>query len=114
MRISIQRITILPLSFLFVFIIIIGSSSARCEIKKSKYGDEYALHRETDVLKLLSVLESRIGNQKLLEETKKKLFTLRESQFLLIISLSEQMTKEGNKPGDDLAFLLITALIILS
>ena len=112
MKRSTQIIVMLLLSFLFIFMI--GSPSAKCEIKRSNAGDDYTMHRETDVLKLLSVLESRIGDQKLLEEAKKKLFALRESQFLLVTSLSEQMTKQGNKPGDDLAFLLITALIILS
>ena len=84
------------------------------EIKKSKAIDEYATYRETDVMKILSVLEKKIGDQKSLERAKEKLFALRNSQFLMIASLSEQIAREGDKPGVDIAFLLITALIILS
>jgi len=85
------------------------------EIKKAKAViEEYATYRETDVMKILSVLEKKIGDQKSLERAKEKLFALRNSQFLMIASLSEQIAREGDKPGVDIAFLLITALIILS
>ncbi len=72
------------------------------------------MHRETDVMKILSVLEKKVGDQKLLEKAKEKLSTLKEPEFSLISSLSEQIVKEGDRPGVDIAFLLITALIILS
>jgi hypothetical protein len=59
-------------------------------------------------------IRKKIGDQKSLERAKEKLFALRDSQFYLIASLSEQIAREGDKPGVDIAFLLITALIILS
>ncbi len=107
-----QKKVILLLSFIFV--LVIWSPAARCEIKKSKAGDEYAMLREADVIKILSVLEKKIGDQKSLEKAKEKLFTLKDPQFFLVTSLSEQIAREGDKPGVDFAFLLITVLIILS
>lgn len=84
------------------------------ELRQSQIKEEDRIHREADVQKILCVLEKRIGDQKLLEKTKGKLVTLERSELDLITSLSEQMTKEGERPGVDLAFLLITALIILA
>ena len=107
-----QKKVILPLSFLFV--VMIWSPAARCEINKSKANDEYAMLRETEVMKILLVLEKKIQDQKSLEKVKEKLFTLKDSQFFLVASLSEQIVREKDKPGVDIAFLLITALIILS
>jgi len=112
MKRFIQKKVLLPLSFLFI--LMIWSPTARCEIKKSKADEESAMHRGTDVIKVLWVLEKKIGNQKSLEKAKEKLFTLKDSEFFLVTSLSEQIEKEGDKPGVDIAFLLITALIILS
>ncbi|HSB03855.1 MAG TPA: hypothetical protein VLK23_01580 [Thermodesulfobacteriota bacterium] len=102
------------LFFSFLSILMIWSPAAWGEIKRSKSGDEYARHRETDVTKILSVLEKKIGDQKSLERAKEKLFALKDSELFLIASLSEQIAREGNKPAVDIAFLLITALIILS
>ncbi len=104
------------MSLLFL-LLIWNPTIAIGEIKKSKaiaIIEEYATYRETDVIKILSVLEKKIGDQKSLEKAKEKLFALRDSQFYLIASLSEQIAREGDKPGVDIAFLLITALIILS
>jgi hypothetical protein len=88
---------------------------AKGEMKESKIGDEHhETHRETDVMKILAVLEMKIQDQKLLDKAKVKLFTLKDSEFYLITSLSEQIVKEGETPGVDIAFLLVTVLIILS
>ncbi len=84
------------------------------EIRQSNIGGEHQLHRETEVMKILSVLEKRIGDQKLLEKAKGKLITLKNPEFDLITSLSGQINKDGERPGVEIAFLLITALIILS
>jgi hypothetical protein len=88
---------------------------AKGEMKESKIGNEHhEMHRETDIMKILAVLEMKIQDQKLLDKAKVKLFTLKDSEFDLITSLSEQIVKEGETPGVDIAFLLVTVLIILS
>ncbi|OGP93161.1 MAG: hypothetical protein A2156_08385 [Deltaproteobacteria bacterium RBG_16_48_10] len=94
MKRSGKKIVIGLFSLLFL-LFIWNPTIALGEIKKSKASDEYAMHRETDVVKILSVLERKIGDQKSLEKAKEKLFTLKDSQLFLITSLSEQIAKEG-------------------
>ena len=92
-----------------------GQAIAEGEMKKPEIGLEYdEMHRETDVIKILAVLEKKIQDQNLLEKAKVKLFSLKDLEFDLITSLSKQIAKEGETPGVDIAFLLITVLIILS
>jgi len=76
--------------------------------------DQSSLHRRADVIKILSVLENRAEDKKILEKAKDKLFNLSDRQFSLVASLSERIAKEGNKVGTEMAFLLITVLITLS
>lgn len=76
--------------------------------------DPYEFHREVDRLKILFVLENKMGNKKLLEKAKDKLVTLDDRQTRLISSLSDRIAQEGNTMGADIAFLLMTALIIFS
>ncbi len=73
----------------------------------------YARSFSTDVSKILWALENRIEDEKLLERAMDKLWTLDHRQIRLIASLSDRVADEGNRPGSDIAFLLMTALIAL-
>ena len=77
-------------------------------------GSSSVVHRDVDRLKILSVLENKMGSQKSLERVKIKLFKLSDERTRLIASLSELVANEGNRAGADVAFLLLTALIVLS
>ena len=111
---SVRSILVWPLSVLFI-LFIWNPMIATGEIEKFKAGDEsHERLREPEVMKILSVLERKLADQKLLQKAKDKLLTLKDSELALITSLSEQVAKEGERPGVDIAFLLITALIILS
>ena len=68
---------------------------------------------EKDQLKILSLLKQKTGDQQLLEKAREKLLSLDEKQTRLITSLSERI-KDGQTAGDDVAYLLIAVLIILS
>ena len=70
--------------------------------------------RNADRLKILSVLENRMGSQKSFEKVKDKLSNLSDGKTRLIASLSDLVVNEGNRAGADIAFLLLTALIVLS
>jgi hypothetical protein len=114
MKRSIKRLLTGLLSLFFIFFFW-NPMAAMGEIREPRMGVEYhEVRRRDDVMKILSVLKERVGDQESLERAKGKLFTLKDSEFNLINSLSEQITKEGERPGVDIAFLLITALIILS
>jgi hypothetical protein len=112
MKPSIKKIMWL-LVFLFI-LFIWNPATAKGGIMKSKADNENMIQRETEVKTILWVLEMKIGDQRLLEKAKEKLFTLRDSQFLLISSLSDQIVRGEDKSASDIAFLLIAALIILS
>lgn len=110
---STQLILIWFIPLLFIFSL--WNPTVQAETRKSNADEEYrGMHRETDLTKILFVLEKKVDDQKMLERAREKLFTLQEPQFSLIASLSEQIVKEGNQPGVDIAFLLITVLIVLS
>jgi hypothetical protein len=100
--------------FLLLFTTFWGST-ALAETKKLNSGDHYhGVNRERDVLNILSVLERKVEDQRLLDRVRVKLSGLQESQFSLILSLSKQILKEGDQAGADIAFLLLTSLIVLS
>jgi 4-hydroxybenzoate polyprenyltransferase len=65
-------------------------------------------------LKILSVLEDRMGDEKILEKTKDKLLTLNDKKVRLISSLCERISDGERTAGADIAFSLVTALIVLS
>lgn len=111
MKRPIQSILIFFVCLLFL----LWNPTAQAETKKLSVDEaKQQMHRETDVMKIVSVLEMKVEDQKLLEKAKGKISTLREPEFSLITSLSEQIVKEEGRPGVDIAFLLLIALIILS
>ena len=106
-------ISICFLSLLFAFSL--WNPAVQAETRSSNADGEYrGMHREADMTKILSLLEKKVDDQKMLERAREKLFTLKEPQFSLIASLSEQIVKEEGQPGVDIAFLLITILMVLS
>ncbi len=78
--------------------------------------------RRTSMFKILSALEDKMEVQnlpeeeksKLLGKAKNKLFVLDDSQIELLVSLSDRITTDRHSPAGDVAFLLVTALIVLS
>lgn len=68
-----------------------------------------------DMIKILAALETRVGDrQRLLEKTEEKLARLSEKDLRLIASLCERIPADGHSAESDIAFLLATALVILS
>jgi hypothetical protein len=63
---------------------------------------------------VLSVLEKRVGDQRLLGKIRDKLPTLSEDRLRMIASLSERVAVDDHSAKTDIAFLLLTALIIFS
>jgi hypothetical protein len=113
MKKSMHPIYICFLSLLFIFSL--WNPAVQAETRKLNADEEYrGMHRKTDMTRILSVLEKKVADQKMLERAREKLFALQEPQFSLIASLSKQTVKEGDQPGVDIAFLLITILIVLS
>ncbi len=68
----------------------------------------------SDRAKIISVLESRIGNHRLPEQAREKLATMHEGELRLVATLCDRIATTNDRAGTDLALLLATALIVLS
>ena len=90
-----------------------GASFAAVNTIESDPGQSAISSRASNVLKIISVLDHRMTDQPLLEKAKEKVFTLSDRHTRLIASLSDQVVKERNSTTGDIAFLLLTALIVL-
>ena len=74
----------------------------------------YKTEREEDQHKILGVLENKMGGKKLSARAKEKILTLNEGQTRLITSLCDRIAENGHAAGAEIAYFLITALILLS
>ncbi len=63
---------------------------------------------------ILSVLETRIEDPRLLARTKDKLSVLQGREIRLIASLCDRISASEQTASADIAFSLVTALIVLS
>jgi hypothetical protein len=68
----------------------------------------------SEVYKILSVLEGRIEDPKLIQKVKDKLSTLKGDRLRMVVSLSERITDGNHGAETDIAFFLLTTLIIFS
>jgi len=67
------------------------------------------------MLKILPVLEEKIGNRKLLEKSKEKVLAMNSRELHLVAALCEKISDEKQQTvSSDIAFLLVSALIVLS
>ena len=70
--------------------------------------------RGEEISMILKVLENKMGNQKIPQKALDKLLSLSDEQIGLIASLSERIADNTRSVGADVAFLLITALLVWS
>jgi hypothetical protein len=70
--------------------------------------------RGEEISMILKVLEKKMGNQKIPQKALDKLFSLSDEQIGLIATLSERIEDNTRTVGADVAFLLITALLVWS
>lgn len=109
-----RSILILLIAVSFIFL---GHESFAADTSR-KYqivaGSDDKVYLKDDISKILSVLEKKTGDQKLVEKAKDKLFTLSEGKIRLISSLCERISHDSYSADADIAFLLITTLIIFS
>jgi hypothetical protein len=75
-------------------------------------GQEFA-HR-ADLRKVLSVVEHRTKDEKVLERMRDKLSSLGDRELHLAASLCERIARDDDSAGADFAFSIVTALIVLS
>jgi hypothetical protein len=71
------------------------------------------IHRQAVVANIRSILDAKLGSADVSTKVQDKLQTLDDRHLRLLASLAERIAPEGNTPGADIAFLLLTALVVL-
>ncbi|MFZ5798996.1 MAG: hypothetical protein ACYCYR_16480 [Desulfobulbaceae bacterium] len=69
---------------------------------------------KAETAKIMSVLEKRIEDPKVLAKTREKLHILPADEIRLVSSLCERISDEGQTAQAEIVFSLVTALIVLS
>lgn len=77
---------------------------------KNTFGE----YRDPRVLKVISLIERKTDNQKVLAQIRHTLTGMGEERLRMVTSLSERIRAGGREAESDVAFLLLTALIIFS
>lgn len=82
-----------------------GASPAEAALKVAK---------NNSISRILPVLESRVHDQKLRKKAIDKLVTLDADKIQLISSLCDKIAMNGSSAGSDIAFSLVSIIIIVS
>jgi hypothetical protein len=69
---------------------------------------------QADVLKVLSVIEHRAHDGKVLDRMREKVGALNDRQLRLAASLCERIALDDHSAGANIAFSIVTAMIVLS
>ncbi len=67
-----------------------------------------------DVVKILSVLKSRTRDRTVLDKAAEKLNIMEERRLRILSSLCDRISEDSDSTGADIAFSLMTVLIVLS
>ncbi len=67
-----------------------------------------------EIYKILPVLEDKIHDRRLLEKSKEKVYSMGDREVRLVAALCEKISDEKESVSTDIAFFLVTALIVLS
>ena len=67
-----------------------------------------------EMVNILSMLEERADDERLIEKAKQKLATMNERDLRLMASLCDRIWVTGNDAGADIAFLMTAMLVVLS
>ena len=66
------------------------------------------------IAKIVSVLEIRSSDRRILHKAAEKLWAMNNRDIRLISSLCDRISADGGTAGADIAFSLVTAMIVLS
>lgn len=100
----------------FLCILSLGSASTSLGYQPAGavhggYGESISLGT---ISKILSVLEIRSSDPKILDKAAEKLSAMNGRDIQLISSLCDRISADSGTAGADIAFSLITAMIVLS
>jgi hypothetical protein len=101
------------LSVLFA-LFVACQSSASGAVAAPKLGPSHESLVKKEMPKIIPVLEEKIGDRKLVEKSKEKISGMGDREIRLISALCERIPAEESSVSGDIAFFLVTALIVLS
>ncbi len=107
-----RRACVSIVSLLLLFVVTGGEPAFGAVTAQKQPVHETALNG--GIKKILPVLEDKIHDQKLLERSKEKVYGMGDREIKLVAALCEKISDEGETVSSDIAFLLVTALIVLS
>jgi hypothetical protein len=90
-----------------------GPSVAVAAVSDTRPGGVSPSDREADLSKVLTVFEDKVEDPQVQPKVEAKLVTLKDEQIHLLASLAEKADRSDHAAGADVAFLLITVLIVL-
>jgi hypothetical protein len=99
---------------LLITLFFVCQSPAYGALGTPKTGPSHESLMRKEMPKILPVLEERIGNKRLIERSKEKLYSMGDREIRLISALCERIPTEESSVSGDIAFFLVTALIIVS
>jgi hypothetical protein len=104
------------IAFLVIFAVFtVQPPLASSGISRPKEGSlSFKMIPVEDQYKILGVLEHKMGGKKLSVQAREKIWALNEKQTRLIITLCDRIEENDHAAGAEFAYLLITALILLS
>ncbi len=101
-----------------VFLCILSIGSASASVGYQPAGAIHSGYVEIigpdTISKILSVLEIRSSDRRILDKAAGKLSAMNNRDIRLISSLCDRISADGDTAGADIAFSLITAMIVLS
>ena len=75
---------------------------------------EQALDHRAELRKVMSVVEHRTKEGKVLEKMRGKLFAMSGRKLHLAASLCERIARDDDSAGSDIAFSVVMAMVVLS
>ncbi len=97
-------------------LLILGSTSAifAYQAPVMTYSRQAETADRDDIAVIISYLETRISERKVLDKAAEKLHTLDQSKINLIYSLCGRLSRGGDTASSRIAFSLVSAMIVLS
>ena len=110
----ISRIKMFAAALLSIILICSASIASASVDYTGSYSPIDEIHKKSDVSRVISVLKTRTDDQKLLDKAREKLSEMDNKKLRLLVSLCDRIRIEGDSTGADIAFYLVTTMLILS
>ncbi len=120
-KVSLRTAPVPLIVFLFVVLLLLlwnasgvfaATTGIPAETRRAEFGGRN--DSRNDISKIMSVLESRRPGKRVLEKAAGKMSDMNGRNLRLMSSLCDRITADAGTPAADVAYSLLTALIVLS